>query len=60
MRERDLNPNPGRFWSAFSIWEFCPDQNLESTDEMPHGIDNEGNGDYDTYRDPDQGANETQ
>jgi hypothetical protein len=33
---------------------------LESTDEMPHGIDNDGNGDYETNRNPDYGANQTQ
>jgi hypothetical protein len=27
---------------------------------MPYGIDNDGNGEYDTDRNPDQGANETQ
>jgi len=28
-------------------------RNLELADEMPHGIDNDGNGEYDTNRNPD-------
>ena len=28
-------------------------RNLESADEMPHGIDNDGNGEYNTDRNPD-------
>ena len=42
------------------MWELCPDPNLESADEMPHGIDNDGNGEYEADRNPDYGANETQ
>ena len=30
-----------------------PRRNLESADEMPHGIDNDGNGEYETDRNPD-------
>lgn len=54
MPEEDLNaPPPPDFGSAFGIWEFCPDQNLESAEEMSHGIDSDRNSEYEADRNPD-------